>query len=229
MASLPVATDTRLLPDARLEFSTTADAGAVGDPARAGQVITYTFAAKNLGNVALKDVSIEDQVPGVGPLVYAWPGVPGDLLPGETVTASASYRLTWWDVKAGNITNAATAMGTSSAGGLVTTHPATTAVAFTRMSQKEIEEAFLRIAPQPGQGASSRPDSNQPAPNRPVPSQPGESLQPSKSEITTNSSAGELANTGVAFSLLPVAVLILSGLVLYLMGRRKAVRSQPQI
>jgi hypothetical protein len=37
-----------------------------------------------------------------------------------------------------------------------------------------------------------------------------------------------LANTGVAFSILPVAVIILSGLVLFLMGRRKGVRSQRQ-
>lgn len=226
-ASLPVTTDTPLSPDARLEFSTTADASAVGDPAKVGQVITYHFTAKNAGNTALKNVAIADHARGPGPLVYAWPGAAGELLPGETVTASASYELTWWDVKAGNVANSATAMGTSSAGGLVTTHPATTAVAFPRTGQQEIEKAFLRIAPQPGHQASSRPDSNQPAPNRPVPNQPGESVQPGGSVITSNSSAGALANTGVAFSILPVAVLILSGLVLYLMGRRKTVRNQP--
>ncbi|MFE4081975.1 hypothetical protein [Paenarthrobacter sp. YIM B13468] len=217
VASLPVATDTPLSPDARLEFSTTVDASAVGDPAQVGEVITYLFTAKNAGNAALKDVAIEDPAPGLGPVVYVWPGVPGELLPGESVTASASYELTWWDVKAGNITNAATARGASSAGGLVKTHPATTAVAFPRTGQKEAEEAFLRIAPQSGQEASSRSVPNRPAPD-----------QPSKSVTATNSSAGALANTGVAFSILPVAVIILSGLVLFLMGRRKGVRSQRQ-
>jgi hypothetical protein len=215
-ASLPVTTDTPLSPDASLEFSTTADASAVGDPAQVGQVITYNFTAKNAGNAALKDVSIEDHVRGLGPLVYVWPGVAGELLPGETVTASASYKLTWWDVKAGSITNAATAMGTTSAGGRVTTHPATTAVAFPRTGQKETEEAFQRLAIQSGQDAASRP----------VPKQLSEPVNPSESVTATNSSAGAsgaLANTGVAFSILPVAVLILSGFVLFLMGR-KAVR-----
>lgn len=223
-ASLPVTTDTPLSPDARLEFSTTADASAVGDPAQVGQVITYNFIAKNAGNAALKAVSIEDQVRGRGPLAYAWPGVAGELLPGETVTASASYKLTWWDVKAGNITNAATAMGTSSAGGRVTTHPATTAVAFPRTGQKESAEAFQRLAVQSGREATS-----QAVPNASVSKQPGEQGQPGESVTATNSSAGALANTGVALTLLPVAVLILSGLVLFVMGRRKAVRSQAHV
>lgn len=223
-ASLPVATDTLLSPDARLEFSTTADASAVGDPAQVGQVITYNFTAKNAGNAALKAVSIEDQVPGRGQLAYAWPGVAGELLPGETVTASASYKLTWWDVKAGTITNVATAMGTSSAGGRVTTHPATTAIAFPQTGQKETAEAFQRLAVQSEREASSRA-----VPNASVSKQPGEQGQPGESVTATNSSAAALANTGVTLTLLPVAVLILSGLVLFVMGRRKAVRSQVHV
>ncbi|MEJ1115661.1 hypothetical protein WBN73_15345 [Paenarthrobacter sp. CCNWLY172] len=126
----PGETDTPLTPAAGLEFTKTADASAVGDPTQVGDVITYTFTAKNTGNVPLTDVSINDPMPGLSALAYTWPGVAGTLLPGETVTATATYAITQADINAGEVANTATATGTPPTGPPVTTPPASAVVTF---------------------------------------------------------------------------------------------------
>jgi len=88
--------------------------GAVGD------TIAYSFTATNTGNVTLTDVVIDDPLPGLSELSYEWPGEPGVLAPGESVTASATYRLTQADVDAGRVDNTATVTGTSPGGDPVT-------------------------------------------------------------------------------------------------------------
>ncbi|MGA8788288.1 MAG: hypothetical protein WB535_04980, partial [Paenarthrobacter sp.] len=126
----PGETDTPLTPSAGLEFTKTADASAVGDPTQVGDVITYTFTARNTGNVPLTDVSINDPMPGLSALAYTWPGVVGTLLPGETVTATATYAITQADINAGEVANTATATGTPPTGPPVTTPPASAVVTF---------------------------------------------------------------------------------------------------
>jgi uncharacterized repeat protein (TIGR01451 family) len=82
--------------------------------------VEYTFAAQNTGSVTLTNVSIADPLPGLSTLTYSWPGTPGTLLPGETVTATASYVLTQADIDAGSVVNTATASGDDPAGDPVT-------------------------------------------------------------------------------------------------------------
>ncbi|MGO4246085.1 SpaA isopeptide-forming pilin-related protein [Paenarthrobacter sp. RAF54_2] len=81
----------------------------------AGETATYTFVAKNTGNVTLTSVVIaETQFSGTGTmsaLSYAWPGLPGILLPGQSVTATATYVVTAPDVTTGLLTNTAKVTG----------------------------------------------------------------------------------------------------------------------
>nr|WP_244296854.1 DUF11 domain-containing protein [Paenarthrobacter nitroguajacolicus] len=126
----PAGTDTPLSPDAALEFSKTADASAVGDPAKVGDLVTYSFSAKNTGNVTLTDVAIQDTLPGLSALSYNWPGLPGELLPGQTVTATATYAITQADINAGKVVNTATGWGTPPTGPPITTPPASAVVTF---------------------------------------------------------------------------------------------------
>jgi len=126
----PGTTDTPLTPAAGLEFTKTADASAVGDPTHVGDLITYTFTVKNTGNVPLKGVVVNDSMPGLSALNYAWPGDAGVLLPGQTVTATATYAITQADINAGKVANTATATGIPPAGPPVSTPPATAEVTF---------------------------------------------------------------------------------------------------
>lgn len=83
----------------------------VGGQVRAGAVIEYTLTARNQGNVTLTGVSIADPMPGLSALAYDWPGADGVLLPGQAVTATASYTVRQSDVDAGGVGNAATVTG----------------------------------------------------------------------------------------------------------------------
>jgi hypothetical protein len=66
----------------------------------------------NEGNTTLRDVRIEDPLPGLSPLRFEWPGEPGVLLPGESAIATAEYRLTAADIERGSVENHAVAFGT---------------------------------------------------------------------------------------------------------------------
>src|SRR5690606_21263315 len=81
-------------------------------PYTEGDTISYQFLVENTGDVTLTDVSVTDELPGLSALTYAWPGVEGVLLVGESVTATASYVVTQDDVNAGSVHNTATAEGT---------------------------------------------------------------------------------------------------------------------
>ena len=72
-----------------------------------GDVITYTLAAVNDGNVTLKDVAISD--PSLPTLTCAQPV---DLAPGETLTCTGTHMVTQADVDTGSVHNTATAAGT---------------------------------------------------------------------------------------------------------------------
>ncbi len=91
----------------------------------AGQTATYTFVAQNTGNVTLTGVVIsETQFSGTGAmsaLTYTWPGgLPGVLLAGQTVTATATYVVTQNDVITGVLTNTAKVTGNPAIGPPVT-------------------------------------------------------------------------------------------------------------
>ncbi|MFC4429112.1 DUF7507 domain-containing protein [Citricoccus alkalitolerans] len=81
--------------------------GAVGDE------VVYTFEAANTGNVTITDVVVHDEKDGVSEISYGeWPAEVGVLAPGESITATALYRLTEADVAAGTVDNQATVTGT---------------------------------------------------------------------------------------------------------------------
>src|SRR5690606_11900561 len=80
-------------------------------PYAEGSVISYQFVVSNTGDLTLPNVSVTDELPGLSALTYAWPGVEGVLLVGESVTATATYVVTQADVNAGSVHNTATAEG----------------------------------------------------------------------------------------------------------------------
>jgi uncharacterized repeat protein (TIGR01451 family) len=126
VSSPPAETDTPLTPEPGISLTKTADSSGIGDPAKVGDVITYSFESVNTGNVTLRDVAITDELEGLSELTYAWPGESGVLKPGETVTATATYALTQRDIEARHVLNRAMAHGTPPSGPPVTTPPAET-------------------------------------------------------------------------------------------------------
>lgn len=89
---------------------------APGD-SEAGDRVDYSFTVTNTGSLTVAQTAILDPKPGLSTLEYdAWPGTPGSLAPGETVTASASYALTQADVDARSVDNTATVSGVSGSG-----------------------------------------------------------------------------------------------------------------
>ncbi|MGN6760125.1 MAG: DUF7507 domain-containing protein, partial [Leifsonia sp.] len=124
--SPPSAVDLPEIQSPDLNLTKTADTFQLSAPASAGDTITYNFISTNTGNVTLTNVSITDPLPGLSGLVYSWPAAPGVLLPGQHVTATATYQLTQADLDAGHVANVATTVGTPPSGADVTPPPATT-------------------------------------------------------------------------------------------------------
>lgn len=85
-----------------------------------GTVVTYTFTGTNTGNVTLTAVAVTDPHVGLSAITYTWPGTAGRLLPGQVVTATATYTTKAADVTAGTITNTATLSGTPPTGAAIT-------------------------------------------------------------------------------------------------------------
>jgi uncharacterized repeat protein (TIGR01451 family) len=131
ITSPPAGTEIPIPPILGLTLAKTADTGSITAPAHPGQVISYRFAATNSGNVTLTGVSITDALPGLSALAYSWPGTPGVLAPGQSVTATARYAITRADIDAGIVSNRATATGTSTFGPSITTAPVRTQVRLT--------------------------------------------------------------------------------------------------
>ena len=77
------------------------------DRADVGDQINYNLLASNDGNVTLTGVTVVDSK--VSPLTPQWPGTPGTLLLGESVTFTGSYTLTQADIDTGYVDNTATA------------------------------------------------------------------------------------------------------------------------
>ncbi|MBE7162894.1 MAG: DUF11 domain-containing protein, partial [Williamsia herbipolensis] len=92
---------------------------ASGATGKAGDTVNYTFTATNNGTSPLTGVTITDPLTGLSTLTYGtWPsGTAGSLQPGQSVTATATYRLTQNDVDAGSVANTATTTGTDPDGG----------------------------------------------------------------------------------------------------------------
>ncbi|WPR77747.1 gliding motility-associated C-terminal domain-containing protein [Algoriphagus sp. NG3] len=83
-----------------------------GDAA-VGDVIDYTFAVSNDGNVTIENITVDDPLLGgtVDNTRGSWPTTEGTLAPGETVTLTGSYTVTEADVLNGEVVNTATVTG----------------------------------------------------------------------------------------------------------------------
>lgn len=104
--------------------------------AEAGDEIDYTFTVTNTGSLTVTQTAITDPKPGLSTVEYdAWPGTPGSLAPGESVTATAHYTLTQADIDARTVENTATATGVSSAGAI---DPVTSSVSVPVAARSEI-------------------------------------------------------------------------------------------
>ncbi|ONI63657.1 hypothetical protein ALI44B_02960 [Leifsonia sp. ALI-44-B] len=115
---------------------------AAGD-AEAGDRVDYTFAVTNTGSLTVAQTAIVDPKPGLSTLEYdAWPGTPGSLAPGESVTASATYELTQADIDARSVDNTATVSGVSGAGPVPTVE-STVSVPIPSRSEIAIEKTAV--------------------------------------------------------------------------------------
>lgn len=124
--------DVQLAPDFGMETSTSTDASGVGKIAKPGDVIIHTFTLKNTGPAPLNDVVVNGGEASFASLEYSWRGVPGTLLPGESVTATATYTLSRADLAAGSVVTAITASARPGGGEAVTTKPARITMTFPR-------------------------------------------------------------------------------------------------
>lgn len=89
-----------------------------------GDVITYSFKVTNTGNVTMKDIAVEDALPGLSPTV---PLQVATLAPGTETTFTATYTVTQADVDAGgSVHNSATAKGDAPDGTSTQSTPDTT-------------------------------------------------------------------------------------------------------
>ncbi|WP_372968591.1 beta strand repeat-containing protein, partial [Microbacterium sp.] len=121
----------------------TTKSASVGGAGQLGDLITYTFRATNTGNVTLTGIAVSDPAPGLSPLAYGpWPGASGTLQPGESVTATATHRITQADLDTGSVTNIATTTGTPPTG-LAVSDPSDTVVtpAATRAPDIEVTKS----------------------------------------------------------------------------------------
>ncbi|KPQ13824.1 MAG: conserved repeat domain [Rhodobacteraceae bacterium HLUCCO18] len=92
----------------------TADTSALSTPPVAGEIITYSFAVTNTGNVTLTNVTLTDPLPGInvtgGPIPSLSPGA------SDATTFTATYAITQADIDVGQVVNQATTTGTPPAG-----------------------------------------------------------------------------------------------------------------
>lgn len=91
-----------------------------GSEAKAGAKLTYSFKISNTGNIAINDIAIDDDLPGLSGISIDWKGHDRSLPAGSSVTGTATYTVTQEDVDAGKVKNTATVTGTDSHGGSLT-------------------------------------------------------------------------------------------------------------
>ena len=100
-----------------------------GDEIVPGTLLTYTIVITNTGNRSVSNVLLEDQLEGIDGPVIDWSTSTdestgeGTLIPGESVTATATYRLTQHDIDMAEVINVAIAHGTDPDGEPVDSAP----------------------------------------------------------------------------------------------------------
>lgn len=90
-----------------------------------GQVVTYSFVARNTGNTTLSDVQVTDPLTGLSALTCT-PALGSALAPQATMSCTATRATTQADLDAGSRANTATVTGTGPGGTTATTTANTT-------------------------------------------------------------------------------------------------------
>ena len=78
--------------------------------AHVGDHVKYTIKVTNSGNTILHEIVLKDELEGLTPLEYDWTGASkgeGTLMPGESMTATASVAVTQTDIDSGRVLNKA--------------------------------------------------------------------------------------------------------------------------
>jgi len=123
--SPPSTVEIPVQPQAAIEVVKTATPSTASS---AGDTVTYRFTVRNVGNVTLTDIAIDEGAfsgTGTAPVVTC---PAGSLLPGAAVVCTAPYTLTQEDVDAGAVTNEATASGQPPTGPRIDSPPSTALV-----------------------------------------------------------------------------------------------------
>ena len=128
-APFTIDTDSPTNPEQAIRTTQSAQLAA-GDEGVLGDSVDYTFTIQNTGNTTLNGVTLSNTVAGLTGFAYTWPDAanPGRLLPGQTVTITASHLVTQQDVDTGTVRNTATGSGTPPAGAVVTSRTPMTIV-----------------------------------------------------------------------------------------------------
>ena len=100
-----------------------------GDEIVPGTLLTYTIVITNTGNRTVTDVTLEDKLEGIDGPVIDWSTSTdettgeGTLIPGESVTATATYTLTQHDIDMAEVINVVIAHGKNPDGDPVDSDP----------------------------------------------------------------------------------------------------------
>jgi uncharacterized repeat protein (TIGR01451 family) len=113
VTSTPSTETVEIPPAPALTVVKTADVEA----AAVGQIVTYSFLVTNTGNVTITDPTIDDvDFSGSGELSAIACPDDASIAPGEEITCTATYTVTQADIDAGELSNTATASGTTPTG-----------------------------------------------------------------------------------------------------------------
>ncbi|MDR1807546.1 MAG: DUF11 domain-containing protein [Propionibacteriaceae bacterium] len=154
-AADPAAADAATLRGASAPGLALAKTATPATVAAAGEQVVFRVTALNDGAVTLHDVAVADDPAGftghgsLGPLACpaagsTWPGPPGVLAPGASVTCEAAYSVTLEDVAQGSIANRATATGRAPDGTAVTAEAAASVTALTQPGLALAKTASVR-------------------------------------------------------------------------------------
>ena len=112
-----------------------------------GETLEYSFVVTNTGNVTLADVAVDDtDFSGEGALsAVTCPDEAARIIPGQTVTCTATYTTTQADVDSGRLTNTATATATPPTGTPPVSPPSTVEVPFDGTNSLAIEKRATTV------------------------------------------------------------------------------------
>jgi uncharacterized repeat protein (TIGR01451 family) len=124
-------------------------------------VITYTYTVTNNGNVEINNVLLNDDKLGNIPLISDNLTI-SSLLPGENVTATATYKVVFSDLMAGLVTNTATATGLDPSGQPVIASSIAVTVTTDIVKVLLTKAQILTLSGVPGKGISTAPGLQKP-------------------------------------------------------------------